>query len=60
MNDRSPRSTNSLSGGFLIAIGLMVGGVLGVTRGNALLWLLIGALAGVAAAVAIWLIDARK
>ncbi|MDB5677241.1 MAG: hypothetical protein JWM94_243, partial [Sphingomonas bacterium] len=48
------------AGGFLIAIGLTVGAVLGMTRGNALMWLLIGALAGVAAAVVIWLVDRRR
>lgn len=59
--DNRPRSSKSpAAGGFLIAIGLTVGAVLGVTRGNALLWLLIGALAGIAAAIAVWLIDRRR
>jgi UDP-N-acetylmuramyl pentapeptide phosphotransferase/UDP-N-acetylglucosamine-1-phosphate transferase len=58
--DRPSRSKTPAAGGFLIAVGLTVGAILGMTRGNALLWLLIGALAGVAAAVAIWLIDRRR
>ena len=60
MDNRAPRSKNPAAGGFLIAIGLTVGAVLGLTRGNPLEWLLIGALAGIAAAVAIWLIDRRR
>ena len=55
-----PQSNAPAAGGFLIALGLTVGAVLGMTRGNALLWLLIGALVGVAAAIAIWLIDRRR
>jgi hypothetical protein len=58
--DRPPRSKTPAAGGFLIAVGLTVGAILGLTRGSALMWLLIGALAGVAAAVAIWLIDRRR
>ncbi len=57
---RPPRPKTPAAGGFLIAIGLTVGAVLGMTRGNALLWLLTGALAGIAAATAIWLIDRRR
>lgn len=59
MDSRPPRSSPA-AGGFLIAIGLTVGAVLGMTRGNAVLWLLAGALIGVAAAVAIWLTDRRR
>jgi len=55
-----PPSKSPAAGGCLIAIGLIAGAVLGVTRGNALVWLLAGALAGIAAAVAIWLADRRK
>jgi hypothetical protein len=60
MDNRPPRSTSSAAGGFPIAIGLMVGGVLGVTRGNALLWLGAGALIGIAIATIIWLVDRRR
>jgi len=60
MDSRPPRSTSPAAGGFLIAIGLTVGAVLGMTRGNALFWLLIGAVVGVAAATAVWLIDRRR
>ncbi|MEO5938472.1 MAG: hypothetical protein ABIQ43_05625 [Sphingomonas sp.] len=54
------RSKNPAAGGFLIAIGLTAGAVLGMTRGNALPWLLAGALVGIAAATAVWLIDRRR
>lgn len=57
---RPSRSTSPVAGGFLVAIGLTVGAVLGMTRGNALLWLLGGAAVGVAAAVVVWLIDRRR
>lgn len=48
------------AGGFLIALGLLVGGAIGLVRGNSSLWLLIGLAVGVAAALAIWLIDRRR
>ncbi|MBN8813849.1 MAG: hypothetical protein J0J06_00195 [Sphingomonas sp.] len=57
---RPSQSKSPAAGGFLIAIGLTVGAVLGMTRGNALLWLLAGALAGIAAAIAVWLIDRQR
>ena len=59
MSRRPPRSSAPAAGGFLIALGLLVGGVLGVTQGNARQWLMLGAGIGVAAAVVIWLIDRR-
>ncbi|MEO5492635.1 MAG: hypothetical protein ABIR08_01255 [Sphingomonas sp.] len=59
MTPPSP-SKNPAAGGFLIAVGLTVGAVVGMTRGNALFWLLIGALVGIAAATAIWLVDRRR
>jgi hypothetical protein len=59
MNRRPPRSTAPAAGGFLIALGLLIGGILGMTQGHAQRWLLIGALIGVAGAVVIWLIDRR-
>ncbi len=59
MTRPSPSKTPA-AGGLLIAVGLTVGGILGMTRGNALLWLLIGALVGIAAATAIWLVDRRR
>ena len=57
---RPSQSKSPAAGGFLIAIGLTVGAVLGMTRGNALLWMLAGALTGIAAATAVWLIDRRR
>ena len=58
--DRPPQSKTPAAGGFLIAIGLTVGAIVGMTRGNALLWLLAGALLGIAAATAVWLVDRRR
>jgi hypothetical protein len=58
--NRPSQSKSPAAGGFLIAIGLTVGAVLGMTRGNALLWLLAGAFVGIAAAIVIWLIDRRR
>jgi len=59
MSRRPPRSTAPAAGGFLIALGLLVGGILGMTQGNAQQWLMLGAAIGVGAAVLIWLIDRR-
>ncbi|MBS0480021.1 MAG: hypothetical protein JSR79_12075 [Proteobacteria bacterium] len=58
--NRPSGSNTPAAGGFLIAIGLTMGAVLGMTRGNAMLWLLAGAAAGVTAATAIWLVDRRR
>jgi len=57
---RPSHSKTPAAGGFLLAVALTVGAVIGMTRGNALLWLLIGALVGGAAATAVWLADRRK
>jgi hypothetical protein len=59
MSRRPPSSSAPAAGGFLIALGLLIGGILGMTQGNAQRWIVIGALIGVAAAVVIWLIDRR-
>lgn len=57
---RPSQSKTPAAGGFLIAVSLTIGAVLGVTRGNALLWLFASAVIGVAAATAVWLIDRRR
>lgn len=57
MPSSPPRST--VAGGFPIAAGAIGGTVLGVAYGQPTAGLLIGLGAGVAAAVAIWLIDRR-
>lgn len=59
MDSRPPKSKTPAAGGFLIAVGITVGAILGMTRGYALFWLLAGTLLGVAAAVVIWLKDRR-
>lgn len=59
MDRRPPRSTAPAAGGFLIALGLLVGGILGMTQGHAQRWVLLGAVIGIAAAVVVWLIDRR-
>ncbi|QDZ06556.1 hypothetical protein FPZ24_02940 [Sphingomonas panacisoli] len=58
--NRPSHSKTPAAGGFPIAIGLTVGAVLGMTRGNALLWLLAGGLVGVGIAVVIWLVDRKN
>lgn len=59
MSRRPPRSSAPAAGGFLIALGLLVGGILGLVQGNATRWLEIGAVIGIGAAVLVWLIDRR-
>lgn len=59
MDRRPPRSTAPAAGGFLIALGLLVGGILGMTQGHAQRWMLLGAVIGIGAAVVVWLIDRR-
>ena len=57
---RPSQSKSPAAGGFLIAVALTIGAVVGMTRGNALLWLLVGAVVGITAATAIWLVDRRR
>ncbi|MDQ2764213.1 MAG: hypothetical protein M3Y22_12270 [Pseudomonadota bacterium] len=54
------RAPNRQAGGFLIAIGTMIGASIGFLYGQATPGFLIGAGAGIALAVAIWLIDRRR
>ena len=56
---RSSKSNASAAGGFLIALGLIGGAVVGAVRGQPSLSLLIGGAIGVALAVVIWLVDRR-
>ncbi|MEG3088758.1 hypothetical protein [Sphingomonas sp. PB4P5] len=53
-------SRNSMAGGFLIAVGAMLGAGLGSFLEQATLGFLIGAAAGAGMAIAIWLIDRRR
>lgn len=54
-----PGST-SMAGGFLIALGAMLGAVVGFLVGQATPGFLIGAGSGIALAVAVWLVDRRR
>ncbi|MES2097103.1 MAG: hypothetical protein V4459_10125 [Pseudomonadota bacterium] len=56
---RSSKSNASAAGGFLIALGLIGGAVVGAVRGQPSLSLLIGGGLGVALALAVWLVDRR-
>jgi hypothetical protein len=60
MESRPPRSTAPAAGGCLIALGVIGGGILGMTQGHAQRWVLIGAAIGIGAAIVIWLIDRRS
>ncbi|KQS02374.1 hypothetical protein ASG11_13145 [Sphingomonas sp. Leaf357] len=51
---------NHQAGGFLIAVGAMLGAGIGFLYGQATPGFLIGSGAGIALAVAIWLIDRRR
>ena len=48
-----------MAGGFLLTTAILVGGVGGIVLGNPMKGLLIGTAAGVAIAVAVWLLDRR-
>lgn len=51
---------NSQAGGFLIAMGAMLGACVGFLFGQATPGFLIGSATGIALAVAIWLRDSRR
>ena len=52
-------SRSPIAGGFLIAIGALAGALLGASRGQPTIGLLIGVGIGVVVAVAIWLLGRR-
>ncbi len=54
MQSRSPRA-----GGFLLILGIFVGVIVGIWRGEPSLGFLIGTAAGIAAALLVWLVDRR-
>ncbi|MFC3581525.1 hypothetical protein [Sphingomonas hylomeconis] len=56
--EHSPRS--SMAGGFLIAVGAMLGAGIGFLFQEATRGFLLGAAAGAGMAIAIWLIDRRR
>lgn len=55
---RHPSSSNA--GGFLVAIGILVGAGIGLMIGEATPGALIGFLGGSAAAILVWLLDRRR
>ena len=48
-----------MAGGFLLTSAILAGGVAGIVLGNPMKGVLIGTIAGVAIAVAVWLLDRR-
>ncbi len=58
---RSPaRTPNSAAGGAPIAITTMIGAIWGISRGEPTIGVLAGLGVGIAIAVAIWLVSARR
>ena len=51
---------NARSGGIFLVIGILGGLAWGVASGNAMLGVLAGTGAGIAAAVLLWLVDRRR
>ena len=56
---RSMAKQTPMAGGFLLTTAILVGGVGGIVLGNPMKGLLFGTAAGVAIAVAVWLLDRR-
>jgi hypothetical protein len=56
----APQSRASLSGGFLIAVSLMVGVIFGAWKGQPSLGFVIGLAVGVVLAIAVWQIDKMR
>ena len=54
------RGGNGKAGGFFLTLGILAALVAGVLMGNAMAGVLIGTLAGIALALATWLIDRRQ
>lgn len=48
-----------MAGGFLLTAAIIAGGVVGIVLGNLMKGVLIGTVAGIAIAVAVWLLDRR-
>ena len=58
MAHSSPRTP--MAGGFLLAVSLIVGAVLGAGRGQASLGLVVGLGVGLVLLAAVWLLDRRR
>ena len=56
----NPSSKNPVAGGFFMALGLLVGTIVGVSRGQTSLFMIAGLLIGSAIALTIWLVDRSK
>jgi hypothetical protein len=48
-----------MAGGFLLTAAIIAGGVVGIVLGNPMKGVLVGTVAGIAIAVAVWLLDRR-
>ena len=53
-------SRNSRAGGIFIVAGILLGFVWGLSSGNPMTGIVIGTCAGIALAVAVWLVDRRR
>ncbi|MES1972496.1 MAG: hypothetical protein V4472_08525 [Pseudomonadota bacterium] len=56
----TPPTRTPLAGGALIAFGAMAGAAIGLFRGEPTVGFLIGTGAGIALAIAIWLLNLRR
>jgi hypothetical protein len=50
-------SRSTAAGGIFIFLGLVLGAIYGINRGEPMLWMLRGFGAGIALAVLVWLVD---
>jgi hypothetical protein len=54
------QTRTTAAGGIFIFLGLLIGAIYGINRGEPMLWLLRGFGFGIALAALVWLIDRRK
>ena len=57
---RRMQTQNSRAGGFFLMAAILIGFVVGVATGDAMRGVIIGTAAGIAIAVALWLVDRRR
>lgn len=53
-------SRNSMAGGFLLAVSILVGAFVGIVKQQASLGLVVGLSVGIVLAIVIWLVDRRR
>ena len=54
------RASKSLAGGVFVTIGSLGGFAFGIAVGDPLGWTVVGTLAGIVAAILVWLVDRRR